>query len=125
MYDADPFAARKEVDERQAKAAKRREEASDGNGSNSRSQLVSGEFARVPEVRMASGLREMVEHSIKLASDVTVTLLISVNRARHRPAPFTPKQLTWFHQSLIQEIPRSFSKNWGYLGSSHLNLRVP
>ncbi|KAJ7492368.1 P-loop containing nucleoside triphosphate hydrolase protein [Mycena latifolia] len=50
MFDADPFAARKEVDQRQAQP--RRPEAS-------------GEFAQAPEVRMAGSLRELAEDAIK------------------------------------------------------------
>lgn len=73
MYDADPFAARREVDERQAKAAKKREEADAnraGSSSSSRHHQtpVSGEFAQAPEVRMASSLRDMVEEAVKKAS---------------------------------------------------------
>jgi hypothetical protein len=74
MYDADPFAARKEVEERQAKAAKKREEASGGGTSAQRSQTISGEFAQAPEVKMASGLRKMVEDAIKKASRVSCRL---------------------------------------------------
>lgn len=73
MYDADPFTARKEVDERQAKAAKKKEEAS-AVGSSSRSQPVSTEFAQSPEVRMAAGLRDMVEDAVKKASRRSVFL---------------------------------------------------
>lgn len=72
MYDADPFAARKEVDERQAKVAKKREEADEnragGSSSSSRNQPISGEFAQAPEVRMASSLRDMVEDAVKKVS---------------------------------------------------------
>ena len=68
MYDTDPFAARKEVDERQAKAAKKREVDED-RGSSSRNQpAVFREFALAPEVRMASSLRDMVEEAVKKAS---------------------------------------------------------
>ncbi|KII93616.1 hypothetical protein PLICRDRAFT_131582 [Plicaturopsis crispa FD-325 SS-3] len=72
MYDADPFAARKAVDERQAKASKKREEASGTTGETSsdahpRNAPVSGEFAQAPEVKMATGLREMVEEAVKKA----------------------------------------------------------
>ena len=68
MYDADPFAARKEVDERQAKAAQKRQEANEDSATNLRSQLVSGEFSQAPEVKMANGLRELVEDTIKKVS---------------------------------------------------------
>ncbi len=63
MYEADPFAARKAVDERQVKAAKRKEGVS-GESSKAINQ-TSPEFASAPEVKMASNLREMVEESIK------------------------------------------------------------
>ena len=70
MYDADPFAARKQVDERQAKAAKKKEESGEGS-SGTPVQPISGEFAQAPEVKMASGLREMVEDAIKKASEAS------------------------------------------------------
>lgn len=72
MYNADPFTARKMVDERQAKAAQRREETSrpEGRGSDAINRslglgVFSSEFSNAPEVKMASGLREVVEESIK------------------------------------------------------------
>jgi ATP-dependent RNA helicase DHX57 len=69
MYQADPFAARKEVDERQARAAQKGRETSDGNAVDLRSQPVSNEYSQAPEVKMASGLREMVEDTIKKVND--------------------------------------------------------
>ncbi|KIM88927.1 hypothetical protein PILCRDRAFT_813926 [Piloderma croceum F 1598] len=70
MYQADPFAARKEVDERQARAAHKGRETSDSNTADLRSQPVSSEYYYAPEVKMASGLREMVENTIKKASSI-------------------------------------------------------
>lgn len=60
MYDADPFAARQEVNERQAKAARKQESA----GAKT-SGLISYEFSQTPEVKMATPLREFVEDVIK------------------------------------------------------------
>jgi ATP-dependent RNA helicase DHX57 len=65
MYRADPFAARKEVDERQSKAAKTRNDTNDNNSGTTRSQPISTEFANVPEVKMVGALREVVEAAIK------------------------------------------------------------
>ncbi|KAF5368409.1 hypothetical protein D9758_002162 [Tetrapyrgos nigripes] len=72
MYEADPFAARKEVEERQARAEKRRIEAAAGaadtdpSGSDTRKgRNASNEFARALPVRMAPSLREMVEEVAK------------------------------------------------------------
>ncbi|KAJ3569724.1 hypothetical protein NP233_g4864 [Leucocoprinus birnbaumii] len=68
MYAADPFAAWKEVKERQAKAAQKREAAvssSDNDPSQSSSLRASGVFKDSPEVRMAVSLREVVEMAIK------------------------------------------------------------
>lgn len=62
MYDADPFAARQEVNERQAKAARKQESA----GAKT-SGLISYEFSQTPEVKMATPLREFVEDVIKKA----------------------------------------------------------
>ncbi|KAG1825662.1 P-loop containing nucleoside triphosphate hydrolase protein [Suillus subaureus] len=61
MYDADPFAARRAVDERQAKAAKNRQQG------NSKTSMMPGskEFANSPEVRMSTELRDLVEDVVK------------------------------------------------------------
>ena len=67
MYEADPFAARKSVDERQEKAAKKKEEKEKGP-SNQAVNQTSPEFAKCPEAKMASGLRDLVEDSIKKVS---------------------------------------------------------
>ncbi|KAG1828430.1 P-loop containing nucleoside triphosphate hydrolase protein [Suillus variegatus] len=64
MYDADPFAARKAVDDRQAKAAQNRQE---GNSKTS-TMLGSKEFANSPEVRMSTELRDLVEDVVKKAN---------------------------------------------------------
>ncbi|EGO02407.1 hypothetical protein SERLA73DRAFT_120997 [Serpula lacrymans var. lacrymans S7.3] len=65
MYDTDPFAARKQVDERQAKAVQKREA-----GASSGLQNAAGpnEFSRAPEVKMASSLRDLVEDAVKRAT---------------------------------------------------------
>ncbi|KAJ7675357.1 P-loop containing nucleoside triphosphate hydrolase protein [Mycena rosella] len=78
MYDADPFAARKEVEQRQAQViSKRRDETKPQapgesveatlRGSEPRRPEASGEFAQAPEVRMAGSLRELAEDAIKQA----------------------------------------------------------
>ncbi|KAI0931624.1 hypothetical protein AcW2_000470 [Taiwanofungus camphoratus] len=64
MYDADPFAARKAVEERQAKAVQRREDSARGNAVEQKPQL-SKEFENAPEAKMASALRDVVESAIK------------------------------------------------------------
>ncbi|KAK7058527.1 putative ATP-dependent RNA helicase ucp12 [Paramarasmius palmivorus] len=66
MYNVDPFAAKKEVEERQARAAEKRAEASTGP-SDRRPAGPSNEFSHQPEVRMAGSLRDMVEDAIKQA----------------------------------------------------------
>lgn len=84
MYDADPFAARRAVDERQAKAAKNRQE---GNPKDSKTQ-ASQEFAHAPEVRMASELRDMVEDVVKKVIEFRnfsrVDIVIDENRRQMR-----------------------------------------
>ncbi|KAG7099686.1 hypothetical protein E1B28_001508 [Marasmius oreades] len=66
MYNTDPFAAKKEVEERQTCAAEKRANVSStaGNTSPDSSSTLS-EFSQAPEVRMATGLREFVEDAIK------------------------------------------------------------
>ncbi|KIJ21992.1 hypothetical protein PAXINDRAFT_159969 [Paxillus involutus ATCC 200175] len=72
MYEADPFAARREVDERQAKAAQKKEERASDHQGDSHKSSVSPEFAQAPEVKMSSGLRDLVEETVKKASALYV-----------------------------------------------------
>jgi ATP-dependent RNA helicase DHX57 len=66
MYESDPFAARKAVDERQAKAAKLKEEQEAAlKGGRKREKPVTNEFTNAPEVKMAGSLRDKVEGAIK------------------------------------------------------------
>lgn len=65
MYDADPFTARKEVEERQAKAAQRKEEKVTGFQGDPFKSSISPEFTRAPEVRMSGALRDLVEDTVK------------------------------------------------------------
>lgn len=62
MYDVNPFAARRAVDERQAKAAQNRQQGNPKVGSTTQ---ASQGFAHPPEVRMAIELRDMVEDVVK------------------------------------------------------------
>ncbi|KAG8925227.1 hypothetical protein FRC02_009818 [Tulasnella sp. 418] len=74
QYSTDPFAARKEVDERQQKAAEKRrlqEQEPESSGlegagfSRKNVQQATKEYEKAPEVMMASSMREMVESTIK------------------------------------------------------------
>jgi ATP-dependent RNA helicase DHX57 len=64
MYDADPFAAKKALEDRQAaaEAEKERERSQSPAGAPAR---VAKEYANAPEVRMSSRLREMFEEVVK------------------------------------------------------------
>jgi hypothetical protein len=73
MYEADPFAARREVDERQAKAAQKKEERASDHQGDSHKSSVSPEFAQAPEVKMSSGLRDLVEETVKKVSRSLLT----------------------------------------------------
>ncbi|TBU62530.1 P-loop containing nucleoside triphosphate hydrolase protein [Dichomitus squalens] len=64
MYEADPFAARKAVNERQEKAAQKKDEFSRPEGS-SKPAPQSSDFANAPEAKMASSLRDFVEDAVK------------------------------------------------------------
>lgn len=81
MYDADPFAARQEVNERQARATVKHE-----NTGARQSGTISDEFSQIPEVKMATPLRELVENAIKkvrttpLQAKVLTTMLPCHNR---------------------------------------------
>ena len=71
MYDADPFLAKKTVEDRQIKATEKRDKATekrDSAASTSRASSTissSREFERCPEVKMAPDLRDIVEDAIK------------------------------------------------------------
>lgn len=67
MYDADPFAARDEVAARQAKSSEKRVQREEGPSSSNahRAPTTSGEFSQAPEVKVASGLRDLVEDVVK------------------------------------------------------------
>lgn len=65
MYDADPFAARKAVDERQAKAAQKATSQSTRVESGGQ---TSSEFSNAPEAKMAGSLRDLVEDAVKKVS---------------------------------------------------------
>ncbi|KAI9508352.1 P-loop containing nucleoside triphosphate hydrolase protein [Russula earlei] len=62
MYDADPFAARKSVTDRQEKVAKKKEAQQTIEALTSESK-----FDDSPEVKLSSDLRELVENAIKKA----------------------------------------------------------
>ncbi|KAF7302730.1 Dead deah box [Mycena chlorophos] len=75
MYAADPFAAKKEVEQRQAQSLKKREQPKAAvpsveetiRGSAPRPTPATGEFAKAPEVKMSGALRELAEDAIKQA----------------------------------------------------------
>ncbi len=62
MYDPDPFSAKKAVELRQEAAKRKKEKAEQGGNT-----LPSGsrELDQVPEIRMATSLRDYVEKVIK------------------------------------------------------------
>jgi ATP-dependent RNA helicase DHX57 len=64
MYDADPFAARKSVADRQEKAAKKKEaqETAEVPAPGSKPDV----FDDSPEVKLSSELRSLVENAIKM-----------------------------------------------------------
>ncbi|KAI0295038.1 hypothetical protein BC826DRAFT_302175, partial [Russula brevipes] len=65
MYDADPFAARKSVTERQEKAAKNKEAKQIVEAPTPESKR--DPFDDSPEVKLSSDLRDLVENAIKMA----------------------------------------------------------
>ncbi|KAI0059514.1 P-loop containing nucleoside triphosphate hydrolase protein [Artomyces pyxidatus] len=72
MYDADPFAARKSVDQRQEKASKKKEAVEEAISTGK--PQVSNEFSSAPEVKMATELRDLVEGAIKKVCHNACTL---------------------------------------------------
>ena len=65
MYESDPFAAKREVEERQAQATKRREEASTPTPKADHKSTSAPISSNYPEVIMATSLRDLVEEAIK------------------------------------------------------------
>jgi hypothetical protein len=65
MYDADPFAAQKSVADRQERAAKKKEEVQQV-ASAPPPKSRAGLFDDVPEVKLSTELRELVENAIKM-----------------------------------------------------------
>ena len=69
MYDADPFQAKKIVEERQAKAAQKSQRASTLSVADTKvHQSSSRTSSDHPEVIMATSLRESIEDAIKQVS---------------------------------------------------------
>jgi len=79
MYNPDPFVAKKEVEDRQTAAAKKKEEVSTGQG-NARSGAPGGEFTGAIEVKMSSSLRELVEDAIRKVLDGLINISVLDNR---------------------------------------------
>lgn len=121
MYDADPFAARKEVDERQAKAAKKRDEMN--AASSSRNPPTSGEYAQAPEVKMASGLRELVEDAVKKVWTMNSSRNAALTPA-FRLVPCTPKQKVGSHLCSAKKMRPRQSSNLDTLDSRPLKLET-
>ncbi|KAK0456179.1 P-loop containing nucleoside triphosphate hydrolase protein, partial [Armillaria borealis] len=65
MYDADPFAARKMVEQRQAKAAEKRAEPEPKSDPHTGSSNASLGFQNWPEIKMSNELRNQVEDAVK------------------------------------------------------------
>ena len=64
MYEADPFAARKSVEDRQEKAVKKKEEIQQA-ATRPVSRIGPDPFDNSPEVKLSTELRELVENAIK------------------------------------------------------------
>ncbi|EIW86949.1 P-loop containing nucleoside triphosphate hydrolase protein [Coniophora puteana RWD-64-598 SS2] len=126
MYSPDPFAARKEVDERQAKAAKKREEVPSEREGRGASNSASHEFANAPEVKMASTLRDLTEDTVKKANinganshDAALTVLLEDD------IPAVSKQLSQlgFQLAPIRNVTTTLSKET--FGSAFLATLTP
>lgn len=98
MYDADPFAARKEVGERQTKAAQKKEENVPGLQRDTHKPSISPEFTQAPEVRMSSSLRDLVEDTVKKGRIFLIFSSPVIISSICRPVYFTRhmKQYLWY-----------------------------
>jgi hypothetical protein len=116
MYSADPFAARKEVEQRQAQTiSKRRDEATPRSGESveatlrgsepRRDNTVSKEFAEAPEVRMAGTLRDLAEDAIKQVFKLLYFALDGSLIHRSRLFRFIQKLLTSPHPFYPTKTP--------------------
>jgi hypothetical protein len=89
MYDADPFTARREVNERQARASQGTIEATQGSPDTHHNTSVSSDFGQLLEVKMASSLRDLVENAVKKVScRQTLTVKQGKSLTLHRDRPF-------------------------------------
>lgn len=102
MYEADPFAARKAVTERQEKVAKQKEEASSKSKDHGG---TSPEFANAPEAKMAGGLRDLVEDSIRKVRVETSIFSDEHTLIPTRPSSYTPRLL--MQQSISLKMTKS------------------
>lgn len=73
MYDADPFAARKAVADRQERAAKKKEEAQQAAKAP---VPQSDPRDDSPEVKLSTELRERVENTIKMVFILSYTMFV-------------------------------------------------
>ncbi|CAA7264809.1 unnamed protein product [Cyclocybe aegerita] len=106
MYDADPFSAQKMVEERQAKAQQKREEATLAKANPDVPQAGSSTTSSdYPEVIMATSLRELVEDAIKEG--------FSLYPEAADAAPLT----------LSQDAIPGLSQQLGHLGFSRTQIR--
>ena len=67
LYAADPFSARKELEERKARAAQSTN--STFNPGKQRNEVATGSIG-IPEVKMASSIRELVENVVKKVKEI-------------------------------------------------------
>lgn len=77
MYDADPFAARKMVEQRQAKAAEKRAEPEPKSDPHTGSSNASPGFQNWPEVKMSNELRNQVEDAVKQVCRLLVMRILA------------------------------------------------
>lgn len=70
MYEPDPWAAKRSVEQRQEKAATRREEVAAAPVISAEDRKAAREFAHAVEVKMSPAMRDLVEKCIKEAAAV-------------------------------------------------------
>ncbi|EJD54594.1 P-loop containing nucleoside triphosphate hydrolase protein [Auricularia subglabra TFB-10046 SS5] len=82
MYEQDPWAAKRSVEERQTKAAARKEEVKAAPVLSPEERKAAREFEGAVEVRMAPAMRDLVEKCIKDSSTAHPELDSTENEAR-------------------------------------------
>ena len=123
MYDADPFAAQKMVEERQAKAAQRKEEPSKMNRADD-PRLTNRSSTNYPEVIMAGDLRDLVENAVKKVLGISSLELFSrLTSGTKKGFELYPEEAENTPLTLAPDVIPEISLQLGHLGFTKAQIK--